>query len=183
LAKLVSGGKPVTGARVGFASSGDNTIGTIGGRSGLAGGIPAGSYEVNVFASSDQTGKVTISASDDSVWQDGGFPTAHATLNQVLPHVAVSLKPASIKADGTSTSVATVKLTAGGAPVTAGDVVALASSDPGEAVGSVSYLGKGAYSATITSSHTVGKATITATDVSAAAPDKGSATLTQTAPM
>ncbi len=96
--------------------------------------------------------------------------------------VDLALSPASILADGSSTSLATASVSdAGGIPVP-GDQVVFASTDPGQRIGAVTENEDGTYSARITSSTAVGAATITATDVTLDPDLLGSATLTQTAP-
>ncbi len=92
----------------------------------------------------------------------------------------VQLAPPTIPADGTSTSTATATLTdALGNPII-GAAVSFSSSDPHESIGAVTDHGDGTYTATITSSTTVGTATITATDNSSLLQPSGQATLTQT---
>jgi adhesin/invasin len=174
-AHLGAGGKPVIGDTVVYSSTGDNAIGAT---SDLGNGY----YSANVTASPDRAGKVTIVASDYSVWQKGRYPSAHATLNQAVPTMSIALKPATIPANGTSTSLVTIHLAAGGVPVTAGDVVTLSSSDPGQIIGPVTNVGKGTYHVTVTSSKTAGATILTATDRSAAAPVSKSVKLTQTVP-
>jgi hypothetical protein len=124
-----------------------------------------------------------VTATDYSVAGDGQvYPSHTATATEVLPHVAVTLKPASIPANGLTQTVATVKLTVGSSPVAAGDQVAVSSGDPGETVGDVRYQGKGVYTVVITSSESPGRVRITATDESANGPDAGSAVLVQSKP-
>ena len=67
---------------------------------------------------------------------------------------------------------------AAGPPV-AGDHIGFASSDPGEKIGAVTDNKDGTYTATITSSTTIGTATITATDSSVTPAVSGQATLAQ----
>jgi Bacterial Ig-like domain (group 3)/Invasin, domain 3 len=99
-----------------------------------------------------------------------------ATAQAAATAITVSLAPSSIVADGTSTTTATVNVTDGSAGV-AGEPVALSSSDPGETIGPITDAGNGTYTATITSSTTIGAPTITATDGTLS----NQATLTQTA--
>jgi hypothetical protein len=97
-----------------------------------------------------------------------------------LPAVTVMLTPASIPADGLSTSLATAKvIDANGNPV-AGAQVDFTSSDPGQTLGHVVDNGDGTYTTSVTSSTAAGIATITATDESASPTLSGRATLTQT---
>ena len=96
--------------------------------------------------------------------------------------VSVSLSPATITADGLAQTTATATVTAAGGTPVVGDSVSISSSDGGEQVGPVTDNGDGTYSATITSSETVGMPTVTATDVSDASQPSGMVTLTQSAP-
>lgn len=93
--------------------------------------------------------------------------------------VTVTLTPATIVADGHSKTVATATVTdAVGLPV-AGQSVSFSSSDHGQPASiSANQTIPGVYTATITSTTTVGTSTITATDKTAKI--SGSATLTQT---
>jgi spore coat protein CotH len=94
-------------------------------------------------------------------------------------HVEVALQPASIIADGTSTSTAIATVTdAGGMPIP-GESLSFSSTDPGEQIGPVADNGDGTYSVPITSSTVAGAATILATDASGAPTVAGSAVLTQ----
>ena len=111
---------------------------------------------------------ITISSGD-------GPPTS----GNSAEHVVVSLLPASIISNGSSTTTATAKVTdANGMPVS-GQRIAFFSTDPGERIGLVSELSAGTYSASIISSTTVGSATITATDESVSPSISGHAILTQ----
>ena len=93
-------------------------------------------------------------------------------------HIALSLRPASITADGTSTTIATARATdAAGVPV-GGDNVTF-SVGGGQQVGSVHADGQGSYSATITASTRAGESTVTATDSSVAPSVSSDQTLTQ----
>ena len=96
--------------------------------------------------------------------------------------VGVALSPASIPADGSSTSVVTATVSdADGVPVD-GEDVAFTSTDPGQRIGAVTDNGNGTYTATVTASTRVGGATITATDISTDPDLAGSAGLGQSAP-
>ncbi len=97
--------------------------------------------------------------------------------------VRVALTPASILADGKSTSTAMATVTGpSGGPVVGADVE-FASSDAGQVIGPVTDNGDGTYNATITASTTSGAETITATDESATPTVSGHAMLTQTSTM
>ena len=112
--------------------------------------------------------------------QPSGRPTPTPPETWPASGVTVTLNPASIVANGISTSTATATVTAGANPVS-GDTVTFSSSDSAEKIGAVTDNKNGTYTATITSSMTVGPATITATDGSVSPGVSGQATLTQTA--
>jgi hypothetical protein len=82
-------------------------------------------------------------------------------------NIALALQPASITADGVSTSAATVTVTDGTGTGVPGETITLSSSDPNQTISTVSDNGNGTYTATITSSTTVGAPTITASDQTA----------------
>ena len=117
-----------------------------------------------------------------SGWTNQAAGTTTYTAQSTWPAsgVTVTLNPASIVANGISTSTATATVTAGANPVS-GDTVTFSSSDSAEKIGAVTDNKNGTYTATITSSMTVGPATITATDGSVSPGESGQATLTQTA--
>jgi hypothetical protein len=94
----------------------------------------------------------------------------------------VTLSPVTILADGSSTSLATATVSDDGEIPVPGDEIAFASTDPGQQIGVVTDNEDGTYTATITSSTTVGAATITATDGSVTPGVVGVTTLTQLAP-
>jgi hypothetical protein len=135
-----------------------------------------GTYSVTVTAS-NTVHSTTISASDAS---SGALPTGTTTLDQTqdtVTHLAIALAPASLTANGHSTSTATITATdVAGYPVL-GETITAASTDPGQQIGAVTDNGDGTYSVVITASTRVGRATITATDAAGAA---GTATLTST---
>ena len=106
---------------------------------------------------------------------------AWANAPKLTKHVAVSLSPNTITADGRATTTATAKVTLGSSSVS-GDNVSFASSDGGQKIGPVHDEGDGTYTATITASEKVEKATITATDDSDLAKASGAAALTQDPP-
>jgi hypothetical protein len=164
-ATVTSGGKGVNGATVVFTSS------DLGERIGPVTPLGSGKYEATVTAS-HTVGSATITAT-----ANGG--TGSATLKQITTTVRVALKPTSVAANGTSTAVVTATVTAAGAAVN-GDAVTFASTDPGETIGAVTNAGGGHYTATITSSTTVGTATITAADTSVSSSPSGHASLKQT---
>ncbi len=139
-----------------------------------------GTYSATI-TSSMTPGQVTVTATDDSV--SVSPPSGSALLTQTGPPASVSVQPwpSSIIADGVSTSTATAIVQDAEGDLVPGQSVTLSSSDSGETIGPVMDNGNGTYTATITSSTTVGPATITATDESVSVnPPSGSATLTQT---
>ena len=138
-------------------------------------GNAAGSYSATI-TSSTTVGSATITASDSS-----SALTGTATLTQTAgpaATVALVLSPATIVANGTSTTTATATVKdAQGHLLSSETNVIFGCSDSGEKVGTPTNAGNGIYTATITSSTTVGTPTITASDGTAS----GVATLTQTA--
>lgn len=125
------------------------------------------------ITSSTTVGGSTITATDTTAKVSGS-----ATLIQTVgpaSKITVTLTPSSIVADGYSKTVAVATVTdAQGHPVT-GQAVSFSSSDAGQKITAT----PGTYSATITSSTTIGHPTITATDTTAKI--SSSATLAQTA--
>ncbi len=96
--------------------------------------------------------------------------------------VSVKLAPASIVANGTSTTKATVTVTdASNAPVS-GDTVAFSAAPDGLKFSAVKSRGDGTYTATITGSTAIASFTITATDSSVMPNVLGQAELAETAP-
>ena len=108
-----------------------------------------------------------------------GTSTYTAQITWPVDNVTMSLSPASITADGKSTSTVTATVTSQGNPV-AGDAVSFASSDAGEKIGAVRDNGNGTYTATITSSTRAQLVTITASDSSVQPNASAQATLMQT---
>jgi Bacterial Ig-like domain (group 3)/Invasin, domain 3 len=97
-----------------------------------------------------------------SLWAAGGSSAAPPA-----KHIALTLQPTSIIANGTSVTTATAKVTdAAGKPVSK-DSVEFSSSDPGQTILAVSNKGNGTYAAVIRSSTTPGTVTIFATDTTA----------------
>ena len=131
------------------------------------------------------TGDPTVGSSyggTQSGWTSipAGSTTYTAGITWPAATMSLTLSPASIAANGMSTSTATATVTDNGSPV-AGDTITFASTDAGEKVSTTTNNGNGTYTATITSSTTVGTPTITATDSSVSPSITGQATLTQTA--
>ena len=87
----------------------------------------------------------------------GTSVTYTAQITWPVDTLTVSLSPTSIAANGVATSTATATLTADGKPV-AGEPVTFASSDSGEKISAVTDNKNGTYTATITSSTTIGTA-------------------------
>ncbi|MGO9791898.1 MAG: invasin domain 3-containing protein, partial [Solirubrobacteraceae bacterium] len=175
-ATVTSNGNPATADTVAFSSSdsGEKVSATTNNGNGT--------YTATI-TSSTTVGTPTITATDSSV---SPSVTGTATLTQTAgppSTVTVSLLPTSIAASGTAVSTATATVTdAQGHPVTA-DKLAFTSTDSGQKISAATSKGNGTYTATITSSKTVGTPTITATDSSASPSVTGTAKLTQTAPV
>jgi Bacterial Ig-like domain (group 3)/Invasin, domain 3 len=112
-----------------------------------------------------------------SLWSGDGFAAA-ATGRAT--HIALTLQPTSIIANGSSSSTATATVTDARGNRVSGDRVEFSSSDPGQSVTDVGDEGDGTYTALIRSSTTSGTATITATDTTAKI--SASRSLIQTAP-
>jgi hypothetical protein len=159
-------GHPLPGQSVKFSSS------DPGERIGTVTDAGNGTYTATI-TSSTTVGAPTITAADGTV-------SGQATLTQTVgsaANVEVTLNPASISADGISTTTATATVTDAQGRVLPAERVAFSSTDRAERIGATKNAGNGTYTATITASTTVGTPTITATDGSAA----GRAILTQTA--
>jgi Bacterial Ig-like domain (group 3)/Invasin, domain 3/Bacterial Ig-like domain (group 1) len=136
-----------------------------------------GTYTATI-KSTTTVGQVTVTATDT-----GNGAHGSATLTQTVggpANVSVVLTPPSITANGTSTSTATASVTDANGHALTSQTIAFSSSDSGQHISSVTDAGNGNYTATITSSATVGQATITATDTSVSPNVSGVATLTQT---
>jgi hypothetical protein len=154
-ATVTENGSPVTGDSVAIVSS------DSGEKVGAVTDNDDGTYTATITAS-ELVGTPTITATDVS---DPALPTGTATLTQGPPTIDVSVSPSSIKADGTSTATATVKLTGvQGEPVTGQDV-SITTTGPASA-GLVRDNGDGTYTTDITAFHTAGTVTITGADIS-----------------
>jgi hypothetical protein len=169
-----AGGTPVQGDSVTFSSTdGADHVGPVSDNHD-------GTYTVTV-TSSATVGTPAITATDASV---APAVSGHAILTQApgpATSVGVKLSPSSILANGTSQSTATATVSdTQGHPI-AGDHVSFSSTDGGEHIGPVSDNHDGTYTATVTSSTTVGTPTITATDSSVSPPASGHTGLTQLA--
>ena len=166
-------GNPVSGAAVTITSDGGQNFGPVTDNGD-------GTYSARI-TSTRSAGSATITAVDTSV-----SPNLNATqpLTQVSgagDDVDLTLSPASITADGTSTTQATATVTDPSGNSVTGDQVTFTSSGA-QKIGQVSAGAQpGSYLATVTSSVTTGAATITATDNSVSGSPTGTAGLTQTA--
>jgi len=165
-------GNPITADEVG--------LDTGGGPSATTPVLQLDGSFVSTLTASTTPGEFTITAEDTSV---SPAVTKTATFTQTeLPAtgVAVALEPASIVADGASTTtvVATVENELGAG--VAGETVVFESAG-GNQVGPTVDHGDGTYSAVVTSTTSPGQVTITATDESASPILSASAKLTQTA--
>ncbi len=160
------------GAHVEFSSSdAGQSIGTVTDNGN-------GSYSAAITASTT-VGAATIKAVDTS---DPGTPTGTATLQTFGPAVAlqVSLAPARIAAGGSASTTATATVTDRSGNKLLGEQVSFSSTDPKQAIGTVTDHGDGTYTAPIISSKRAGDSTITATDSNPRPAVTGTATLTQT---
>ena len=146
---------------------------TVGFTSSDTGEKIAAAGNTATITSSTTVGTPTITATDGTV-------TGTATLTQTTgppATVTAQMNPTVIIANGTSTTTATATVKdAQGHLLSTETGVVFSSSDTGDKVSAPTNAGNGTYTATITSSTTVGTPTITATDGTAA----GTATLTQT---
>jgi adhesin/invasin len=137
-----------------------------------------GTYTATI-TSSTTVGSATITATDSTSLVSGVDLTGTATLAQTAGPVAtvtVALSPTSLIANGTSTSTATATAKDAEGHLLSSETVAFSSSDAGDKASATTNAGSGTYTATITSSTTVGTATITAKDGTVS----GTAALTQT---
>ena len=166
-------GHPIAGDNVSFSST------DSGDRIGPVSDHHDGTYTATITTSTT-VGTPTITATDTSAAVSG-----HGTLTQTpgpATTVGITLSPATTVANGTSQSAATATIAdAQGHPI-AGDNVSFSSTDSGDRIGPVSDHHDGTYTATITTSTTVGTPTITAADSSVSPPVSGHTTLTQAAP-
>jgi hypothetical protein len=154
-ASVTSGGAPVAGDSVAIASS------DSGEKVGAVTDNGNGTYTATI-TSSETVGAPTITATDVS---DSTDPSGTATLTQAAPAIKVLLKPASVNADGRSTSTATVSLTGVQGEAVPGQSVTISASGPALA-GLVRDNGNGTYTTSITATHAVGTSTVTGTDAS-----------------
>jgi Invasin, domain 3 len=173
-ATVTADGNPVAGDPITFTStdSGEK-VGTVTDNNN-------GTYTATI-TSSTAVGSPTITATDAAVTPNAVGTAVLTQTAGVAASEKVSLSPATITADGKSTTVVTATLSdAQGHPLS-GQQIGFTSSDSGEKIGTVTDHNNGTYTATITSSTKVGQATITATDRSSTPVTTAQATLTQTA--
>ncbi|MFL5845058.1 MAG: beta strand repeat-containing protein [Solirubrobacteraceae bacterium] len=132
-----------------------------------------GTYTATITASTT-AGAFTITAAD-------GAKSDAKTLTQTAgaaTTVTVTLSPTSVIANGTSTSTATATVTdTNGNPISGHTVSFGASTNPQPSTTTSGP--NGTYTATVTSSTTIGTRTITATDSTPTTPISGTASLTQ----
>jgi hypothetical protein len=131
-----------------------------------------GTYSATVTAS-HVVGTRSITATDLS---DPAQPSGSATLTQGAPKISLSVKPASIPADGKSTATVTVTLTGVQGEALLGESVSIMVGAPASA-GVVINRGNGTYTATVTG-HVAGTSTIRASDVSVSPSVSATARLT-----
>jgi hypothetical protein len=161
-----AGGAPVVGETIALSATGGASAGPVADHGD-------GTYTATITASRT-AGPVTVTA------QDGALSDV-AALTQVpgpAARVAVALDPASVVADGTSTTEATVTVEDADGNAIAGDALEL-ETDGGQQVGPVSDNGDVTYSATVTATTSAGRSTITAVDRSVTPAVSGTAMLTQ----
>jgi hypothetical protein len=145
---------------------------------------PSGGWNSNAAGTllpvTPDAGGVAVSGTAVLIGQPGEGDGDVMSFKQSATQVSVALSPASIAANGTSTSVATATVTDASGDRATAENVSFAVNSPGVKIGAVTNNGDGTYSATVTSSTTAGAVTVTATDASATPNVSGQATLTQT---
>ena len=165
-------GHPVTGQVVTFSSTDPGQAGSIR-ASETSGGI----YTATITATTT-VGRSTITATDSTAKLSGT-----ATLTQTAgppTTITVTLTPSTIVADGHSTTTAAALVTDAHGHAVSGQAVTFSSTDPGQPASiPAGETSPGMYTATITSTTTLGQSTISARDKTAGV--SGAARLTQTA--
>ncbi|HTP22268.1 MAG TPA: invasin domain 3-containing protein [Solirubrobacteraceae bacterium] len=162
-------GAGVAGDTVAFSSS--DTGETV----GMTTDSGNGTYTATI-TSSTTVGTATITAADAT----SPVTAQTATLDQTAgpaATVTLALNPTSIIANGVAATTATATVKDAEGHLLPAENVGFGSSDTGDKVSATTNAGGGTYTATVTSSTTVGPATITATDGAAS----GTAALTETA--
>lgn len=158
-----STGMPVTGEAVVISSS--DSFQMVSGTTPHANGT----YTATI-TSSTTPGPSTITATDVST---AGVGPATATLTQYGAPAGItilSISPPTIPANGLSTATVTAEVVDSVNDPVPGDTVVFRSTDPGESISGTVDNGNGTYSATITSSMTVGTASVVAADNSFQSP-------------
>jgi adhesin/invasin len=146
--------------------------GYYGGGGGSAGGSGAGGSSYADAAAQNVTS--TLGAVNASPYVNISY------LNPAATQVSVGAVPASIPADGTSTTTITATLSNGFGTVLGGEDVEFSSSDPGDSFGTVTDHDDGTYTVVMTASASPGSPTITATDESTSPAVSGTTQVTQT---
>lgn len=109
-----------------------------------------------------------LAAACTSLWTAGASAAAPlAPAPSAAKHLALTLQPTTIIANGSASATATAKVTDDHGNAVTGDKVTFSSSDPGQSILDVTNAGNGTYTALIRSSTTPGTPTITATDTTA----------------
>ena len=136
-----------------------------------------GAYTVTAIASTTaHRVLITITETNSGLTASEPLTLVHGAAR----NVDVTLAPATLTADGLSSTTATIVVSDAFGNRIAGDALTLSSSQAGVRFGPVSDAGGGVYRSTLHSANAPGTATIRATDVSASPTASGSATLTQT---
>jgi Invasin, domain 3/FG-GAP repeat len=145
---------------------------------------PSGGWNSNATGTllpvTPDAGGVAVSGTAVLIGQPGEGDGDVMSFSQSATQVTLALSPASIAANGTSTSIATATVTDASGDRATAENVSFAANSSGVKIGAVTNNGDGTYSATVTGSTTAGAVTITATDASATPSISGQATLTQT---
>ncbi|HST42789.1 MAG TPA: invasin domain 3-containing protein, partial [Conexibacter sp.] len=155
--------QPVVGETVAIAASGGQAVGAVTDHGD-------GTYTATITATA-RAESATIRASAGALSAQRALTQRHGPAARAV----LALAPATLVADGSSTTDATVTVTDAHGNAVPGETVTL-ESDGGQQLGAVSDQGDGSYTATITATTRSGSATITARSGSLSA----TATLTQT---
>ena len=136
-----------------------------------------GTYTVTAIASTTAH-RILITVTEASSGLSASEPLT--LVHGAARNVDVTLAPATLTADGLSSTTATVVVSDAFGNRIAGDALAFSSSQTGVRFGPVTDVGGGVYRSTLHSANAPGTATIRVTDLSASPAATGSATLTQT---
>ena len=162
----------------GIRPSGNNGGG--GGGAGLYGGGGGGPYSGGAGGSNHVLPAASNSSTSLAVL--GAAPRVTISYTRVAASMTVTAAPATLPADGSSTTTVTATVRdAGGNPVS-GDTVAFTSSDSGQRISAVTDNQDGTYTAVVTASTTVHTVVVTATDSTGSSPVTGSTSIVQTGP-